>query len=256
MSERIKKCRAIALRVTNYSNTSQITQFTTDKFGSIGVLAKGSRNPKNKISGILQPLSHYDIVIYKKENSLSLLKEISLIQDNYELFNDIEKTASAQAAAEIYLQLLFEENDFLKFYKLLENYLDYLKITKKNFVVIFWRFFIRVTNYLGFSLTFDKCSFCNSSDYKKMWGINFGNNGFVCGKCAKNMLYKKNFKCSLETISILHSLKNISDKIDTLELSYSTIKEINSTFKNYLSYHLHKNIHLKSMEILFQEQNN
>ncbi|MCK4358262.1 MAG: DNA repair protein RecO [Candidatus Cloacimonetes bacterium] len=250
MSHTIEKCNAFALRITNYSNTSQIIQFFSDKFGHIDVIAKGSRSSKSKYQGLLQPLNNYEIVIYKKESTLSILKEISIIQDNMDLFNNIEKAAIAQGAAEIYLQLMFEENDYCKFYDLLESYLNYLKNVDKNHILIFWRFLLRVTKYLGFSLKIDKCQFCQTTNPDTIYGISFKQNGLICKDCIKKKNITRNFKCNKDTIKILLYLKNISNQINNLEISKSTTKEINAVFKNYLSYHLHKRIHLKSLEIL------
>ena len=250
MSQRIEKCNAFALRITNYSNTSQIVNFFSDKFGHINAIAKGSRSPKSKYQGLLQPLSNYELVIYKKENTLSLLKEISLSETSLDLFDSLEKSAVAYASVEIYLQLMFEANDYQKFYNLLEQYLAYLRKVDKNYILIFWRFLLRVTTFLGFSLKLDRCVACQTTNPEKIYGISFDQNGFVCNDCIKKNDLTNNFKCSQTSINILLSLKNISNKIDSIEISKTTLKEINAIFKTYLSYHLHKKIHLRSLEIL------
>jgi DNA repair protein RecO (recombination protein O) len=250
MSSKIEKTNAFALRITNYSNTSQIINFFSDKFGHINVIAKGSRGPKSKYQGLLQPLSSYEIVIYKKENTLSLLKEISLLNSGLDLADNLEKSAVAYAAAEIYLQLMFEENDYDKFYNLLRQYLDYLRRVGKNYIVIFWRFLLRVTTFLGFSLKLNKCVFCQTTNPERIYGISFAQNGFVCIDCIKKKKLTGNFKCSPASIRILLSLRNISNKIDSLQISRLVIKEVNTVFKTYLSYHLNREIHLRSLEIL------
>ena len=145
---------------------------------------------------------------------------------------------------------MFEENDYCKFYDLLESYLNYLENIDKNHILIFWRFLLRVTKYLGFSLKIDKCQFCQTTNPDKIYGISFKQNGMICKDCIKKKNITRNFKCNKDTIKILLYLKNISNQINNLEISKSTIKEINAVFKNYLSYHLHKRIHLKSLEIL------
>jgi len=249
MAKRIEKCNAIALKITNYSNTSQIVQFMTDEFGKVGVIAKGSRNPKNKMNGVLQNLSEYEIVIYKKEDTLSLLKEIYLIRDNKELFNDLYCTASAQAAAEVYLQLLFEENDYKSFYDLLHDFLEYLQKIEHKYIVIFWRFLLRVSSYLGFSMEFDQCVICNTEEIVKMHGISFHKNGFICESCARKRPAQENYFCSNDTAYLLANLKSIGNKLDKIELKSYMIKEVNAIFKNYFQYQFHKKFHLKSLEI-------
>lgn len=249
MSKRIEKCNAIALKITNYSNTSQIIQFLTDKFGKIGVIAKGSRNPKSKMEGVLQNLSEFEIVIYKKANTLSLLKEVNITKDNKELFTDIYRTASAQAAAEVYLQLLFEENDYSSFYELLQNFLDYLMKLDGNYVLVFWRFLLRVASYLGISLEFDKCVICSKKDIAAMHGISFHLSGFICEDCAKKKPAQENYSCSTSTIELLANLSSIGNKLDETEVTPYMTKEINAIFKHYFQYHFHKKFHLRSLEI-------
>lgn len=249
MSKRIEKCNAIALKITNYSNTSQIIQFMTDRFGKVGVIAKGSRNPKSMMNGVLQNLSEYEIVIYKKADTLSLLKEISIIRDNKELFNDIYCTASAQAAAEVYLQLLFEENDYASFYNLLSDFLEYLKKIDDNFIIVFWRFLLRVASYLGFSMEFLQCVICSQNDVNKMHGISFHKNGFVCEECARKKPANENYVCSKKTIELLASLRSIGNKLQNTKVTSHMIKEINAIFKNYFQYQFHKKFHLRSLEI-------
>ncbi len=249
MSKRIEKCNAIALKITNYSNTSQIIQFMTDRFGKVGVIAKGSRNPKSKMQGVLQNLSQYEIVIYKKANTLSLLKEVYTTEDNKELFDDIYRTASAQAAAEVYLQLIFEENDYRSFYDLLHDFLNYLKKLDERFIIIFWRFLLRVASYLGFSMEFNSCVVCSETALDAMHGISFHKNGFICKKCAKKKPTQENYLCSTPTIDLLANLKTIGNKLDEVEVTPYMIKEVNAVFKNYFQYQFHKKFHLRSLEI-------
>ncbi|MBC8313196.1 MAG: DNA repair protein RecO [Candidatus Cloacimonetes bacterium] len=250
MSSRIEKCNAFALRITNYSNTSQIINFFSDKFGHIDVIAKGSRSSKSKQQGLLQPMSNYEIIIYKKENSLSLLKEISLIESNLELFTELEKSAATYAAGEIYLQLMFEKNDYEKFYNLLQKYLSYLKKIRQNHILIFWRFLLRVLIFLGFPMNLEKCAICDETNHKKIYGISFSKNGLICKNCIQKNGSSNKFKCTKSGLEILFSLKNISAKIDSIKISKSAKKEINEIFKTYLTYHFHKNIYLKSFDIL------
>jgi len=101
------------------------------------VIAKGTRNPKNKYYGLIQHLGNYEIVIYRKDTSLSLLKEISLIDDHSGLTSDFTMTVLAHAGAELYLQLMFEEDDYKKFYILLAQFYTFLPTVKK---IIFWFF--------------------------------------------------------------------------------------------------------------------
>ncbi|MGC9336874.1 MAG: DNA repair protein RecO [Candidatus Cloacimonadia bacterium] len=249
MANRIEKCNAFALRIVNYSDTSQIVKFFSDKFGHLDVIAKGSRNPKSPYYGALQPLAEYEIVIYKKETTLSLLKELSIIQDSFGLIDNLEKSACAFAGGELYLQLLFETHEYKKFYDLFKQYTAYLQRINKNFIVIFWRFLLRILVLLGYSIQLKQCTICKERNPKKFYGLSFVREGIICVTCAQKNSTKNILKCSQECIDLLTSLKTIGEKLDSLQLSPSLIKEINTVLRLYLEYHLHHKIHLRSLDI-------
>ena len=249
MSQRIKKCNAFVLKVTEYSNTSQIIQFFSKEFGHIGVIAKGTRNPKNKHYGLIQHLGNYEIVIYKKDTSLSLLKEISVIDDHSELTSEFTMTALAHAAAELYLQLMFEEDDYEKFYILLTRFYEYLPRVKNNHILIFWRFLLRVASFLGFSLKFSQCQVCGTQNSELFHGISFVHNGFICSNCAKKRATTEHFQINESTRKLLLTIRSLHD-LESFEITEQDIKTINTIVRTYLSYHLHKKIHLRSLEVL------
>jgi len=249
MNQRIEKCNAFALKVTEYSNTSQIIQFFSKEFGHIGVIAKGTRNPKNKYYGLLQLLGNYEIVLYKKDTTLSLLKEISLIEDHGKLSSDFTMTALAHAAAELYIQLMFEEDDYEKFYVLLTQFYEFLPQVKSNHILVFWRFLLRVASFLGFSLRFNTCQVCGTMKSDLFQGISFVHNGFICSNCSRKKATTEHFQINESTRDILLTLKNMPD-IESYDISDQDIKTINTIFRTYLSHHLHKKIHLRSLEVL------
>jgi DNA repair protein RecO (recombination protein O) len=249
MSDRIEKCNAFALRITNYSDTSQIINFFSDKFGHIDVIAKGSRNPKSPYYGMLQPLAEYEIVIYKKEATLSLLKELSIIQDSFGLMDNLEKSSCAYAGAELYLQLLFETHEYKKFYDLLRDYFNYLRSISKNFIVVFWRFLLRILVLLGYPPRLSECSRCKTRNMKEFYGISFARDGIICVRCAHRNSMKNIIKCTPECLEMLTSLKTIGMRLYSLQLSPSLIKEVNTILRLYLEHHLQHKIHLRSLDI-------
>jgi len=249
MSQRIEKCEAFVLKVTEYSNTSQIIQFFSKEFGHIGVIAKGTRNPKNKYYGLIQQLGNYEIVIYKKDTTLSLLKEISLNNDHNLLTSDLNMTALAHAAAELYLQLMFEEDDHEKFYILLTQFYEYLPRVKNNHILVFWRFLLRAASFLGFSLMFIKCQVCGTQNSELFHGISFVHNGFICSNCAGKRAATEHFQINESTKKLLLTLKSLHN-LESFEITEQDIKTINTIFRTYLSHHLHKKIHFRSLEVL------
>jgi len=248
MSQRIEKCETFALKVTEYSNTSQIIQFFSREFGHVGVIAKGTRNPKNKYYGLIQQLGRYEIVIYKKESTLSLLKEINLIDDYHQVSSNYDLATLAHAAAELYLQLIFEESDYEKFYKLLVKFFGFLPTVNKNHILVFWRFLLRIASLLGFSLKFDRCQVCGTKDKETFQGISFIHNGFICTNCSKKRLSTEHFQINESNRDLLLTLRNLQN-IESFEISEHDSQTITTILRTYISHHLHKKIHLRSLEV-------
>ena len=48
---------AIALRTTDYSETSQVVHFLTREMGGVRLLAKGTKRPKSKSGGAIDLMS-------------------------------------------------------------------------------------------------------------------------------------------------------------------------------------------------------
>jgi len=65
----LHKTRGIALKVTNYSESSVVAQIFTEEFGLQSFLINGARKPKAKVrASLLQPLHVLDMVVYHKDN--------------------------------------------------------------------------------------------------------------------------------------------------------------------------------------------
>lgn len=66
----LHKIRGIVFKVTDYGETSVITQVYTDKFGLQSYIINGVKKPKAKIHrNMLQPLHLLDMVVYHKNNT-------------------------------------------------------------------------------------------------------------------------------------------------------------------------------------------
>lgn len=71
------KTRGIALRLTNYSESSVVAQIYTEELGLQSYLINGAKKPKAKIHiNMLQPLHLLEMVVYNKNgNGLQRIKE-------------------------------------------------------------------------------------------------------------------------------------------------------------------------------------
>lgn len=75
----LEEVEGIVTSETNYSETSKIINVITKEHGLIGVMAKGARSLKSPFRSVTSKLTYGKFIIYYKENKLSTLKEVSII---------------------------------------------------------------------------------------------------------------------------------------------------------------------------------
>src|SRR6056297_3325623 len=84
--------RAICLRTTDYSETSQVVYFLTRESGIIRLLAKGSKRPKSKTGGAVDLLSEGDLVCISSErDTLGTLVEFSETASHAPLRREVKR---------------------------------------------------------------------------------------------------------------------------------------------------------------------
>lgn len=77
----IEKATGIVVRLTDYSDTSQIATFVTDRAGVLGAIAKGSKRENSPTGGPLDLLSVNEMVFStSKSGSLATLREAKTVE--------------------------------------------------------------------------------------------------------------------------------------------------------------------------------
>ena len=96
------KAEAITIRLTDYSETSQVVAFYTREFGRLAALAKGAKRPRNNFEGRLDLLCHDHIVFARKTHTtLHILTECKLLDRFMGLRADVARLYAALYAAEL-----------------------------------------------------------------------------------------------------------------------------------------------------------
>ncbi|MCK5114841.1 MAG: DNA repair protein RecO, partial [Phycisphaerae bacterium] len=94
------KDQAICLGTRKYSESSQVVTLFGREHGKIKALAKGSRRPKSRFGGGIEPLTCGSIIFSpaSADASLSALIEFDLVESFAGLRNDLLTLHSAQYA--------------------------------------------------------------------------------------------------------------------------------------------------------------
>ena len=236
----------IIFRKTPFKETSLILEVFTHELGKISVIAKGIKREKSKDLGLTEILNELELVLHKT-NEWYILKSATLIKSH--LFEvDFYKNILMQAAVEIYRQLIIPEEDSKKLYELLIKYFNYLKQVNINGIAIFWRFLLRVFIISGIDLNVTSCVNCKKQE-KNFMGYYPQKNGFICRNCYRPVFDSSIIKISNDVAFIFSNIYQIGNILDKIEISKSTINQINRIFLIHLSEHFHKKFHLKSIEL-------
>jgi DNA repair protein RecO (recombination protein O) len=77
----VEKATGIVIRLTDYSETSQIATFLTDRFGKVAAIAKGAKRPKSGTGGAIDMLTMNEILFSASPSGgLANLREARVLE--------------------------------------------------------------------------------------------------------------------------------------------------------------------------------
>lgn len=228
----LEKVEGIVLRERDYGESSKILDLLTKEHGIISVLARGSKKPKNVLSNVSSKLTYGNFEIYYKEDKLSTLTSVDVINNLIEVRKDMFKIGYASYLMELTYQVLkqrtgtsIEEIYNIFIASILKINEGYSPITIKNIVEM------KYLMYLGVFPTLDKCAMCGRTD--NIVTISSDLNGLLCKSCRKDETIVK-----LDTIKYLRMYNYIDiSKITKLNINDDTVKEIDKFLNDYYEKH-------------------
>ncbi|HVO73774.1 MAG TPA: DNA repair protein RecO [Ignavibacteriaceae bacterium] len=232
MSE-IVKTEAVVLNKIDFGDTSNIASFFTKEFGRISAIVKGGRNPKSKISLIVDPLNHLELVLYKKDSrDLQLISNASLIAHFGRIKEDFEKLKYSLAITELVKKLTAENEAHPKLFKGIIRILDLMETSGGNPQVLFGRFFIFFLGEIGYDLQLGSCGACGRANLYGMQLSYVPEIGILCENCSKN--FRGSFTIPVELFDYLVCLK--SNKMESA--TKETIEKALIFLEKYLRFHV------------------
>ena len=239
---KIEKVKGIVLSETLYSESSKILNVLTKEHGKIGIISKGCRNLKSKLRSVSAKLVYGDFNIYYKEDGLSTLISVDVINDFENIKKDLSKIGFSMYLLDLTNQVLKESNDD-EIFDLLEAAL--IKINDGFDSSIITNIIeLKYLSFLGVLPILDKCSICGSN--KEIVTISGTDGGYVCRNC-----YTNQFITDEKTIKLLRMFFYVDiSKIKELNILDRNKKEINDFLESY--YNKYTGLYLKSKNFLNQ----
>ena len=241
--------RAIIIKVTNFSETSLIVRCMTQNHGFISFLAKGLRKAQDKTQ--LIGLFEYELNLYSPmDQGLYLFSDANLLSENA-IYKHPETWAAADSGIELLEHLLIPPEEYDAYYQLVKSYLAYLEKVKKNSILIFWRFWIRVFKLSGVDFNPLLCSSCHKED-ELVCALDQSSGSLLCGDCIDEASGANLLLMSPAAKDILLNLPQIGNLLEQTQLTRALVVEINNLLSSWWESHFRQSLHCRSLQVLQQ----
>lgn len=236
----LEEVTGIIVNETNYGETSKILNVITKEKGLISVMAKGCKNLKSPLRSVSSKLTYGTFIIYYKENKISTLKEVSVLDNFKNLKKDITSISYAAYMLELSEGVIKQNNDPRIFDLLIQS----LKKIDEGFdpLVIMNILELKYLEFLGVMPIIDSCAMCG----KKIGIVTLSSyrGGYVCKDC-----YTNETMVSDKTIKLIRMFYYVDiSKITKLDISPKSKNEINLFLDDY--YSRYTGLYLKSKSFI------
>ena len=235
----IERIEGIIIKEASYSETSKLITLITKEHGVINLLAKGAKTLKSPLRSTTTKLTYGYFNIIYKENKLSTLKEVDIINYYKNIKKDINKVSYATYILELVEQVIKQTNN----QEVFENLISSLKKIEENInpLVITNILELKCLDYLGVMPILDCCSVCGNQN---IITISAEQGGYICKNCRKDETIVDS-----KTIKLLRMFYYVDiNKIKKIEISKKISEEINYFLNTY--YERYTGIYLKSKKII------
>jgi DNA repair protein RecO (recombination protein O) len=247
----IVKTEAVFLKGTNWRESSRILSAFSRDYGKVKLVAKGARRPKSKYGAALEPLTHAQVIFYKRETKdLYTLSEASVVESFEGVKNDLEKFSQAAVAAEMLERSLAPEDTNPGLFGFFLDFLTVLnQATPGQGRLLLLAFHLNLSGRLGFEPQVEHCLGCRR---KEPEGFFFSTalGGILCERCAR--LKDRNArKITPEALSALRRLRGAGFAgLTGLLLGEMVREELDAALVGFLDYHEEHQKALKSTRFM------
>jgi len=177
------KTEAVVLRSIRYGEADRIVHLYSATRGRINAIAKGSRRPKSRFGGRLEPFFRLDLLLYEGRGDLMTVTGASTVEGHARLRGDGQALLAAGRGCDAVLRLFDTGDPNGAAYHLLCNYLSLLdadpEASRAPGPALAFR--LKLALAAGFSPELASCARCGEADHLTAFSGAAG--GVVCAGC-------------------------------------------------------------------------
>ncbi|QOY36178.1 DNA repair protein RecO [Anaerobacillus isosaccharinicus] len=241
----LQKVEGIVIRTTDYGEANKILTLYTRELGKIGVMARGAKRPKSRLSSISQLFTHGQYV-FQKTSGLGVLNQGEMIQSFRDLREDLFLTAYGAYIVELLDKLTeqYEINPYL--YELLFQTLKYID-EGLDYEVLTRIFEVKMLKVAGIGLYVDGCSHCGATEGEYSFSVKEG--GFLCHRCLH--VDERTIKISSGTAKLLRLFYHFDlNRLGAISVKTETKVQLKQVLECYFDEY--SGLYLKSKRFLNQ----
>ena len=236
----IKKIEGIIITEVDYKESSKIINIFSPTDGIVGILAHGTKKIKSKLSGVTSKLTYGYFHVNYKENGLSTLIEVDIINGFKKTRKSIDLISYASYLLEL-SSMVYKHDNNPEIYNLLIASLKKIE-EGYDFEVITNILELKLLVYLGIKPVIDNCVNCGNK--QDIVTISSYKGGYLCKNCTHNEPI-----VNIKTIKLLRMFYYVDiKKSSKLEISKNIKKELNLFIDDY--YDRYSGLYLKSKTFL------
>jgi DNA repair protein RecO (recombination protein O) len=177
------KTEAVVLRSIRYGEADRVIHLYSAERGRIGAIAKGSRRPRSRFGGRLEPFFRLDLILHQGRGELATVTGASTVDGYPGLRGDAGALGAAARACDAVLRLLDSTEANGAAYNLLCNYLALLDAGEgeADGTAGALAFRLKLALSAGFAPELASCASCGEADHLTAFSGAAG--GVVCPSC-------------------------------------------------------------------------
>ena len=236
----LRKVEGIIVSEVDYKESSKIINIYNRELGIIGVIARGTKKIKSNLSGVTTKMTYGIFNISYKENGLSTLIEVDIINNFKNIRSDISLISYACYILDLSTSVYKHDNSKDIYELLIASLIKIEEGYDKEVITNILE--LKLLEYLGIKPIIDSCVSCGRKS--DIVTISSYRGGYVCSDC-----YSDDPIVNTKTIKLIRMFYYVDiSKISKLDISPSIKKEISQFIDDY--YDRYSGLYLKSKEFL------